>query len=173
MMSNNTIIIENKILYSLLKEIESSLNFNIENSYELATTNVGVNHCLLFNLKKINFPIKIENLVEKINIQFLKEKYKNQSNIKISQYLLNLNSRTLNINDKNLKLTEKEVNIILFLKLEDRSKSIIELQEKVWGYSSNLETHTVETHIYRLRKKIFDAFKDDALITNDKNGYKI
>jgi len=172
-MSNNTIIIENKILYSLLKEIENSLNLNIENSTNSIIGNINSTDYLLFDIKKINLPIKIENLVEKINIQFLKEKYKNQSNIKISKYLLNLNSRTLNLNDKKLKLTEKEVNIILFLKIDDRSKSISELQDKVWGYSSNLETHTVETHIYRLRKKIYDAFKDDALILNDKNGYKI
>ena len=172
-MSNNTLIIEHKILYSLLKEIENSLNLNIENSRNPITDNTNPTDYLLFDIKKINLPINIENLVEEINIQFLKEKYKNQSNIKISKYLLNLNSRTLNFNDKKLKLTEKEVNIILFLKIDDRSKSISELQDKVWGYSSNLETHTVETHIYRLRKKIYDAFKDDALILNDKNGYKI
>ena len=157
----------------MLKEIENSLNLNIENSKNSITSNINSTNYLLFDIKKINLPINIENLVEEINIQFLKEKYKNQSNIKVSKYLLNLNSRTLNVNDKKLKLTEKEVNIILFLKIDDRSKSISELQDKVWGYSSNLETHTVETHIYRLRKKIYDAFKDDALILNDKNGYKI
>ena len=112
-MSNNTIIIENKILYSLLKEIENSLNLNIKNSANSLSGNTNSTDYLLFDIKKINLPIKIENLIEKINIQFLKEKYKHQSNIKISKYLLNLNSRTLNVNDKKLKLTEKEVNITI------------------------------------------------------------
>ena len=71
-MSNNTIIIENKILYSLLKEIENSLNLNIENSTNSITGNANSTDYLLFDIKKINLPIKIENLVEKINIQFLK-----------------------------------------------------------------------------------------------------
>jgi len=47
------------------------------------------------------------------------------------------------------------------------------LQLSVWGYSSDLETHTVETHIYRLRKKMSLTFKDENFITHNKNGYAI
>ena len=172
-MSNNTIIIENKILYSLLKEIENSLNLNIENSTNSIAGNINSTDYLLFDIKKINLPIKIENLVEKINIQFLKEKYKNQSNIKISKYLLNLNSRTLNVNDKKLKLTEKEVNTIIYLSKMNKPVSINELQTKVWDYHSDIESHTVETHIYRLRKKISKNFLDDNFIISKNNGYQI
>ena len=58
------------------------------------------------------------------------------------------------MNDLCLKLTEKEVNTILYLSKKDVSITIDELQEKVWGYQIDLETHTVETHIHRLRKKL-------------------
>ena len=75
-------------------------------------------------------------------------------------------------NDK-LNLNEREINLIIFLCETDMPVRIDELQKEVWDYNLELETHTVETHIYRLRKKIYDAFKDDDLILNDKNGYKI
>jgi DNA-binding response OmpR family regulator len=48
-----------------------------------------------------------------------------------------------------------------------------QLQSKVWGYQTKLETHTVETHIYRLRKKIFKTFNDNNFIISQKNGYQI
>ena len=63
--------------------------------------------------------------------------------------------------------------MILFLNNSKKPVNVETLEKEIWQHSSELETHTVETHIYRLRKKIYDAFKDDALILNDKNGYKI
>ncbi len=76
--------------------------------------------------------------------------------------------------DKNeLNLTEKEADIIIFLKKSEKSVSIDELQTKVWGHSSKLDTHTVETHIYRLRKKISNKFNNDDFIKSTKLGYSI
>ena len=75
--------------------------------------------------------------------------------------------------DKKLKLTEKEISSIIYLFKSKSSVNIQELQTKVWGYQSKLETHTVETHIYRLRKKILKTFKDDDFIISNKNGYEI
>ena len=72
-----------------------------------------------------------------------------------------------------LKLTEKEANIIVYLSQSNNSVSVDQLQFDVWGYSSKLETHTVETHIYRLRKKILKTFNDNDFIISHKNGYKI
>ena len=72
-----------------------------------------------------------------------------------------------------LKLTEKEINTITYLLKSTKAVSIDELQEKVWSYQSDIETHTVETHIYRLRKKIFEAFDDNQFIISNKNGYQI
>ena len=72
-----------------------------------------------------------------------------------------------------LKLTEKEINTIIYLSKTNNPISIDELQEKVWSYQSDIETHTVETHIYRLRKKILNIFDDNKFIISKKNGYQI
>ena len=77
------------------------------------------------------------------------------------------------INNKKLKLTEKEINTINYLSKSNKPVSIDELQEKVWSYQSDIETHTVETHIYRLRKKILNSFNDNEFIISKKNGYQI
>ena len=74
---------------------------------------------------------------------------------------------------KDLKLTEREIEIILFLNSKDKPQSIDILQKEVWGYSKNLETHTVETHVYRLRKKINEIFDDSNFLVSSKDGYKI
>ena len=70
-------------------------------------------------------------------------------------------------------MTEKEINTITYLSKLNEPVSIEELQEKVWSYQSDIETHTVETHIYRLRKKILNTFNDNKFILSKKNGYQI
>ena len=72
-----------------------------------------------------------------------------------------------------MDLTEREINLILFLKKSSRPVNINELQKEVWEYGSELETHTVETHIYRLRKKVKEQFKDENFIKSLKEGYLI
>ena len=119
------------------------------------------------------FPIKILKAIEKINIEFLKKKFNDQSHIQINNYKINLNSRQIILKNKNLKLTEKEVNTIIYLFNSQNPVSPAELQKNVWGYQSDLETHTVETHIYRLRKKFLEFFDDNKFILSIKNGYKI
>ena len=94
-------------------------------------------------------PVKISKLVEKFNIVFLKKKFSQQSEIKIGDYKINLNSRELSFNKTKIKLTEKESSIIIYLSKDKKPVSTEELQFKVWGHQSELETHTVETHIYR------------------------
>ena len=118
-------------------------------------------------------PFNINNFVEKINIQILKKKFNDQSFIKILNYTLDLNSRIISKNSKNLKLTEKEINIILFLNKNKKPQKVSTLQNIVWGYVSELETHTVETHIYRLRKKFGDMFNDNNFILSVNDGYLI
>ena len=120
-----------------------------------------------------NYPIEINNLIEKINIQLIKDKYNFQSKIKVNNYFIDLNSRIISNQDKSLKLTEREMDIIMFLNDNKTPQKIDTLQQKVWDYSSKLETHTVETHIYRLRKKISEKFKDDNFIISTENGYFI
>ena len=108
-----------------------------------------------------------------MNIQLLKQKYIDQSEIKIKEYILDLNSREITKDKKQLKLTEREIDIILHLHENKRPQSIEIFQKSVWGHTSVLETHTVETHIYRLRKKIKDKFNDENFIISLDNGYKI
>ena len=73
----------------------------------------------------------------------------------------------------NLPLTEKEINLILFLAKNKKPQKVSVLENEVWSYASELETHTVETHIYRLRKKIFNKFKDNNFILSKEDGYLI
>ena len=130
---------------------------------------VDINH----NYNVFKYPINIYNLIEKINIQLIKYKYSFQSKIRVKNYSLDLNSRTISIENKSLKLTEREMEIILFLNDCKTPQKINDLQNKVWSYSSNLETHTVETHIYRLRKKISNSFQNEHFIKSMDNGYFI
>ena len=124
-------------------------------------------HCIT------KFPIKISNLVDQLNARLIQQNYSVQSNINISKYILDINSRMLKKSDKELKLTEREIDTVLFLKNENKPVNVNILQKKVWKYGEDLETHTVETLIYRLRKKIKDTFNDDTFIESKKDGYII
>ena len=185
MNSRILIIYEYQILYQILNEISESLNFEItqSNSKDLKELKYDPkNNYLIVSKKKIegiknslileNVPIKFEKLIEIINIKFLKNKFLDQSNIKIGKYDLDLNSRKISLEDKSLNLTERETNLIIFIKNE-KNVTIKQLQKMVWDYSPDLETHTVETHIYRLRKKMKETFGDENFILNTNNGYSI
>ena len=119
-----------------------------------------------------NVPIKFEKLIEIINVKFLKNKFLDQSHIKIGKYNLDLNSRKISFGNKSLNLTERETNLIIFIK-DKKNVTVKELQKKVWAYSPDLETHTVETHIYRLRKKMKETFGNESFILNTSIGYSI
>ena len=119
------------------------------------------------------FPIKISNLIDQLNARLIQQNYSAQSNIIINKYILDINSRILRNSDNSIKLTEREIDTIVFLKNESKPVKVDVLQKKVWKYGENLETHTVETHIYRLRKKIKNTFDDDSFIQSKKNGYII
>ena len=186
-MSNQSLIIYRfNSLYQILKELEFELNFNIAEVDSVASLNKSVknlNNYLIITQDKIPnikyqfifnfFPIKILKLIEKVNIEFMKNNFINQSNVNINDYVLNLNSRELFKKKKKIKLTEKEVNSIIYLSKINGSVTVHQLEKNVWQYQSNIETHTVETHIYRLRKKIFNNFNDNDFIISTKNGYQI
>ena len=186
MNNQNLIIYQFNPLYQILKELEQDLNFKIIESLNEKLLNNQIeklNNYLIITKKKIlnvehqfvfeHLPIKIFKLIEKLNIEFLKKQFSVQSEFIINDYKINLNSREILFNNTKLKLTEKEVNTIIYLSKIKKAVSIDELQTKVWGYQSNIETHTVETHIYRLRKKIKDIFNDDSFIQSKKDGYII
>jgi len=185
MHSKILIICEYKNLFEILNEIAESLNFKIlycdKKGYDEIKFDPNINY-LTISQKKIDginnplilseLPLKLEKILETININFLKNKFINQSCIKIGKYNLDLNSRKISFKDKNLDLTERETNLIIFIN-DRKNVSVKDLQKNVWDYSPNLETHTVETHIYRLRKKMKEIFDDENFILNNDNGYSI
>ena len=118
-------------------------------------------------------PLIIQNLIENINITFLKLNYNYQSKIILKDYILNLNSKEIKKKKNYLKLTEREIEIILFLFNKKKATNIKDLQINVWHQKKDLETHTVETHIYRLRKKFSKTFRDFNFISSVKDGYII
>ena len=148
-------------------------NKNIEQKKIIFLLKKNENFEKIDNNQYVFYPLSIYDLVEKINTELIKQKYNDQSFIKILNYSLDINSRIISNASGSLKLTEREVDIILFLNDHKKPQKVNILQNQVWKYSSELETHTVETHIYRLRKKIIDKFKDDNFILSDENGYFI
>jgi len=173
-------------LFNILNELKNELNFEISELSKNDLSNLilkNSENSLIITKKKIqeidhqiiinDLPIKISKLLEKFNVEFLKKKFNQQSEINVGDYKINLNSRELMFDKNKIKLTEKETSIILYLSKHKEPISIDELQSQVWGYHSELETHTVETHIYRLRKKILRIFNDENFIISKKKGYKI
>ena len=187
-------IINFNSLYEILDEIKENLSFTIikidneedfKKKFDLNRLDYLVisktDHKLLLNnnitdknfLDFIDLPLSSKKLLELINIKLIKLKFNQQSKIIIKGYELNLNSKFFSKDNLKLKLTEKEIEIILYLNDKKIKHNVEDLQKNIWGYAANMETHTVETHIYRLRKKISDLFKDEKFILSHKNGYFI
>ncbi len=184
-MSIKTLFVYNSPkLFEILDEIKSYLNMEVyyfdDKSYKKTYLDEGENYIVISdnpskeieNLLVIESPEKILKIIERINLNYLKIKFNKQSHFKIGRYILDLNSRTLSYEKKFLDLTEKESDMLIFIN-KNKKVSLKKLQENVWKYASNLETHTVETHVYRLRKKILKIFNDSSLIKNDRDGYFI
>jgi len=191
----NVFIINFHSLYEILDEIKENLFFkiiklenenNIKNNSDLDTINSLIisktdHHKLLLNRditdkNLLNFndlPMPINKLLELINLKLMKLKFNYQTKVNINGYELNLNSKFLSKNDLNLKLTEKETEIILYLYETKKNHDVADLKKNIWHYSAGMETHTVETHIYRLRKKILKNFDDRNFIVSQKDGYQI
>ena len=194
MIMQNIFIINYNSLYEILNEIKDNLSFNVKNYVSeddlIENSSLDIKNSLIISRsknkllfgKKIDnknfldislFPISLNKLVELINIQLIKLKFSHKSKFNIKNYELNLNSKFISKNDLSLKLTEKEIEIILYLNETKTKHDVADLQKNIWGYSADMETHTVETHIYRLRKKISDKFNDENFILSRQNSYFI
>tara|TARA_B110000037_G_scaffold115941_1_gene133166 strand:+ start:1476 stop:2063 length:588 start_codon:yes stop_codon:yes gene_type:complete len=192
MIKQKVIILNCNSLYEIFDEIKENLSFSVtkyESSEDLLTDKIFDNKDSLiikksnfkFNLDKDldnknilnlqNYPVSIIKFIELINIQLLKIKFNHQSKFIIKDYELNLNSKVISKKNLILRLTEKEIEIILYLSKNKHKHSVIDLQKNIWGYREDMETHTVETHIYRLRKKILEKFNDNNLILTHLDGY--
>ena len=181
-------------LYNILEEIKDFLNFSIEfiDLKEITKNDFEKNNdyknslFLILNSDKLkaekildsknillleNLPIQITKLIEKINILSLKFNFQSQSEIEVKNYMIDLNERKIMKNKIELKLTEREIEIILFLHNKKKPQNVDDLQTEIWKQKKELETHTVETHIYRLRKKINEKFNDNTFIKSNELGY--
>tara|TARA_B100000780_G_scaffold276505_1_gene245223 strand:- start:1011 stop:1595 length:585 start_codon:yes stop_codon:yes gene_type:complete len=193
MIKQNIFIANYNLLYEILEEIKEDLSFRVIKFETIDDfvkfDSLDIKNSLIIlkpdqkllnkDLSKKNFfyikhlPISLNKLLESINIQLIKLKFNYKSKIEIKDYELNLNSKLISKDNINLKLTEKEIEIILYLVEYKTKHTVLDLQKNIWRYSSDMETHTVETHIYRLRKKISDKFSDENLILSHKDGYFI
>ena len=185
-------------LYKILLELKDILSFDINNyqskkelsnaitdnklDFDNSIIVAKSNENLLIDNDKLDkknilfidkFPVQLDKLIDKINVHLIQHQYNFKSKLNIKNYILNINSRTVFKDNKELKLTEKEIDIILFLNKNKRPQKIDILQSQIWKYSTDLETHTVETHVYRLRKKIKDKFNDENFIISSEKGYLI
>ena len=185
-------------LYKILLELKDILSFDVNNyqsrkelSNALIDNKIDFSNSIIVakshenllidndKLDKKNilfidkFPVHLNKLIDKINVHLIQHQYNFKSNLNIKNYILNINSRTVFKDNKELKLTEKEIDIILFLSKINKPQKINVLQSQIWKYSADLETHTVETHVYRLRKKIKDKFNDENFIISSEKGYSI
>ena len=184
MNNHNLVIYQLDELYNIFAEINKDINFSFEKSDQHQLSNLSLkSNTLILTKKEIpglnnqiifdKFPTSIFKLLERINIEFIKKNFHDQSEIQIGKYIFNINSREMFLKNNKLKLTEKEIGSIIYLFKANKPVGIQELQSEVWGYQSQVETHTVETHIYRLRKKMKETFGDEDFILNTSNGYSI
>ncbi len=196
MVNQKLYIINLSNFYDILDELKEHIGYEISkfNSkeiffYKYNGKNISLeNSILIVNEKEYNFfvksikedqiikfrpPVNIFKFIENLNVRFIQKKYQDQSNINVKDFFLNINSRELKKNKLTLKLTERETDMILYLNDSKKPVNVETLEKEIWQHSSDLETHTVETHIYRLRKKIKAEFGNDDLIKSDKDGYII
>ena len=170
---------ENKSLaqYEVLLVHEDFLNKNIDNKLLQQTNKIKI---LVFSSKnnisnifseQLSLPTNIKDLNKVVENSIVKKNFNKNSSIKIKNYILDKNEKKLAKFDDYILLTEKEVQLLELFLISKKSINKSEILDKVWQYSSDADTHTVETHIYRLRKKIKAKFSDENFILNDKNGY--
>ena len=196
MVNQKLYIINLSNFYDILNELKEHIDYELlkfENKEiffsKYKTKSISIENCILvvpegeysLFVKNINEdqiikykpPINIFKFIENLNVKFIQKKYQDQSNINVKDFFLDINSRELKKDKIILKLTEREADMILFLNNSKKPVNVTTLEKEIWKHSSELETHTVETHIYRLRKKIKAEFGNDDLIISNKDGYTI
>tara|TARA_Y100000590_G_scaffold421732_1_gene525742 strand:+ start:700 stop:1338 length:639 start_codon:yes stop_codon:yes gene_type:complete len=157
---------------------ENAYLFNKKEIYNFPSILVGkskiVKGILSHELnEKLNMPFTIIEFEKKIISLIAKHEFKKNSLIQLNDYIIDKNERKIKKNEVELQLSEKEINfLILFSKSKEPISRNLVLKN-VWNYSSESETHTLETHIHRLRKKILEKFGDNNFIKNNNKGYYI
>ena len=157
---------------------ENAYLFNKKEIYNFPSILVGkskiVKGILAHELnEKLSIPFTIIEFEKKVISLIAKYEFKKNSLIQLNDYIIDKNERKIKKNEVELQLSEKEINfLILFSKSKEPISRNLVLKN-VWNYSADSQTHTVETHIHRLRKKILKKFGDDNFIKNNNKGYYI
>jgi len=167
--------------------IDSSISAIIVDSQALDLVNVGEINKIhnkpillletLVNNKKFNYndkillPTSLDDLTNRITNIITAFKFSNNSALKINKYILDKNEKKLIKENNYISITEREVQLIELLFNEKKPLTKNFILKKIWNYSDNADTHTVETHVYRLRKKIYNKFNDEKFILNSEKGY--
>ena len=177
----NLILCEN--LNQLKNKNINAVIFDNENIKNISSLNIKKPKIYIQEKNKINIEITPEVIIKlPLNVlQFNQEvinvckkfEFNNNSLINIKNYILDKNERILKKNNIFLKITEKEIDFIEILNSSTKPLSRDFILKNIWNYSSDTDTHTVETHIYRLRQKIKDKFEDNNFIKNSKKGYSL
>ena len=178
------LLLDHKNLNNLKQENINGIISDIENSKKLLAFNFNKPKILIqengktFQSKDsyslvIKLPLNLTQFNQDVINVCKKFEFKNNSLIIIKDYILDKNERTLKKNNINLKITEKEINFIENLHVSAKPLSREFILKNIWNYSTDTDTHTVETHIYRLRQKIKNQFKDNTFIKNSKKGYSL
>ena len=157
---------------NFFKENQDMLTKKKYGGIKILATNSDINHSENID-GIINLPTTINELNNIIEKVVAKKKFNKNSSIKINDYLLNKNEKKISKNNIFVTLTEKEIQLLELLLKNKKPVSKNVILSTVWNYSTDADTHTVETHIYRLRKKIHDKFYDEDFILNNKNGYSL
>ena len=168
---------ENFILIFFPKEKNKSyLHVNKINSLPLLViTKSSESYNISANklMEKLEMPFSILEFEKKIISLFAKNEFNKNSLIHLRDFIVDKNERKIKKNNQELQLTEKEIDFLVLFSEHNVPLNRNFVLDKVWKYSADSDTHTVETHIHRLRKKIFEKFNDNSFIKNNENGYYI
>ena len=126
-----------------------------------------------FKSHLLKIPFTILNFEKKIISLAAKIKFRKNSFIDLNGYIIDKNERKIKKGQLELQLSEKEINFLILFSQIKKPISRNFVLKNVWNYSAESETHTVETHIHRLRKKILEKFGDSNFIKNNDTGYFI
>ena len=152
------------------KDIKNKINFDNISCIKILATSKNKKDKIFEDVLKLPTTIKeINDIVER---SVAKKSFNKNSSINIKNYLLDKNEKKLSKNGSFIMLTEKEIQLLEILLKSQKAVSKKKFLSLVWRYSSDADTHTVETHIYRLRKKILEKFSDNEFIINQKDGYR-
>lgn len=138
--------------------------------YNLCISRHPVANCHVPVLELKDRRIRVGQLIDEIESVLLQNRY---GDISYGEYCLNWQKSTLEFDGKSIELTERERYLIAEIlggAAQGRHRDY--LLNKIWGYRADLETHTLETHIYRLRQKIEDEPEDPRRLVTIDAGYK-